>query len=227
MVAAVAAATLTPLSGLLAPRPERTAMTAAAVVERASAALADDDIQHSVSTYTVDGGVASQECWLDRVTANQRCWALLPQARAKQTETGQRAGIEWSGPVTWLTTLVDHNRRTWTTRPARPPDGEPPVGIAGIPAPSAQSGEDPRAIFERGQLDLVGEEVIDGTRTYHLRRQISGATEDIWVEAESYRLVRTTSGSDLGVQTDYDWIPRSPTSLELLKVVIPDGYTRV
>jgi hypothetical protein len=216
-VAVVVAATLTAAPNALAPPPEQPEMwTVAAITERASAALADDDIEHSVWTATIDGNVMSQECWRDPVTADQHCRTLTPQPGARNTETWRQVAQEPAGTVTWLNTLVDHTNRTWTTREMRSPDGEPLTDLK----------DDPRSLFQRGIFALVGEDVIDGTHTFHLRRELAGATDDIWVEADTFRLVRTIYESDHRQQLDYNWMPRTPASLELLKPAVPSGYTR-
>ncbi|GIF69550.1 hypothetical protein Ais01nite_75850 [Asanoa ishikariensis] len=212
-VAAVAIA-VTATLGQTSRQPEM--LSVAAITKQASAALAGDDIEHSVWTATyADGVPMSQECWRDPVTTDRHCRTLTPQPGARNSETWRDVEKEPSGAITWLHTNVDHTDRTWTTRLMRFPEGD-----------SLPETQDPRSLLESGLFHLVGAEVIDGNDTLHIRRESPGATDDIWVDAETFHLVRTVRESDGREQLDYDWLPRDAASLRLLEPVVPEGYVR-
>ncbi|OXM64234.1 hypothetical protein [Amycolatopsis vastitatis] len=102
------------------------------------------------------------------------------------------------------------------------PDG---YSRAGVPLP----GEIKKAVGA-GALTLVGNEVIDGKPTIHLRLSGSGtvpgfvkdAFSDLWVSQSSYLPVRIGSGES---RQDYSWLPPTPENLALLTAPIPAGYT--
>ncbi|GIF69383.1 hypothetical protein Ais01nite_74180 [Asanoa ishikariensis] len=219
VLAIAAAATLSPTYGRTDQTPDGPAMLpVAAITERATAALALDDIEHSVTTDNRYG--TYEECWRDRVTGDFRCRYNESKPRVRDTESWSVVRAASPGKVTLLHTFVDHTARTWATRDMEIPAGWP-----------SHEPESPRSLLERGELEMVGEESIDGTATYHLRRQHSDVTgyagvDHLWVETASFRLVRSVFENDYRRQTDYEWIPRSTESLELLKPAVPNGYSR-
>ncbi|MEV4539026.1 hypothetical protein AB0J82_35165 [Asanoa sp. NPDC049518] len=219
-LAVVAVAAVQPMYARLGTTPdEPTMLTVAAIVERAAAALPPDQIQHSLTTDTRDG--YSRECWRDPITGDSRCRDLPSRPGAGDTEYWLRVRPDPSGGKVWSYTMVDHAARTWTTRDARFPDGG-----------SSRELEDPRSLFERDELYMEGEESIDGNDTFMLGRQIVDptgifVTEHIWVETDSFRLVRSLIfDSEYRSQTDYKWLSRDNESLELLNPVVPAGYSR-
>lgn len=246
-LAAVLAVTMTALGGTPAVPPVGPGtpaapelLTVAQVTERAVAALAADDVLHVRSRITTapEGDVLTDEQWYDEAGRRARVTRVGADGAASN-----EVWIAIEGD-TVTTTLVDHARRTWS-RSARQvtQDG---TGVVRFPAdPSGGRGfgaagagnttEQLRAALTEGGYALVGPETRNGFEVLRLRAARDGGpdvtgTDDLWVDAETYRAVRRetvwhTSVGDNRIELDFEWLPRGAESSAPFTVRVPAGYT--
>lgn len=199
------------------PAPEL--LTVSVVSERAVAALAVDDVQHVVSTTTHRGTTEHGEWWFDQQTGDSRITYLAAAGGTVDREFWQ---VVRDGTVT--TTEVSHGDRTWL-RLERPLEGKRPGGPAG------GTPDELRKALARGDgYTLVGPADLDGRAVLHLRLVFEDGTDELWVDAETYRAVRRvtvkhTPDGDARNRLDFDWLPRTPDTLAHLTATIPATYT--
>ncbi|GIG01442.1 hypothetical protein [Catellatospora citrea] len=226
-LAAVVAVAMTALGGTPAappvepgapPAPEL--LTVAMVQERAVAALAADDVQHIVQTVTYRGTTDHGEWWFDQVTGDSHITHLQAPGGAVQMDLWQ---LVRDDKLTM--TQVFHGDRSYVVH-ERPLDGQHPVGPAG------STPDELRAALRRGEgYTLVGPEDLDGRAVLHLRYDFEDGTDELWVDAQTYRAVRRetvkhTPDGDSRNRMDFTWQARDAESLKPLAVKVPDGYTQ-
>ncbi|MEU8003345.1 hypothetical protein AB0B66_19485 [Catellatospora sp. NPDC049111] len=226
-LAAVVAVAMTALGGSPAaptadpgPRSAPELLTVGMVSERAVAALAGDDVQHIVSTTTYRGTTEHGEWWFDRTTGDSRITHLSAPGGAATMDLWQLVRDD-----TLTMTQVFHQDRSFL-RLDRALNGERPAGPAG------GTPEELRAALRRGDgYTLVGPVDLDGRAVLHLRLDFEDGSDELWVDAETYRAVRRetvkhTPDGDALNRMDFAWQPRTAESLKPLAVTIPSGYTQ-
>jgi hypothetical protein len=101
-----------------------------------------------------------------------------------------------------------------------------------------------RAELKSGHLlRIVGKERIAGAERLHLRMPLKplmadlmqNVTYDLWVDQKTFQLVRTLFAGEMvqaggglaatHVQTDYQWLDRTPATLAHVKLTVPRGYS--
>jgi hypothetical protein len=180
-------------------------LTVAQISERAAGALATDDIEHVVATLTVDGRTKTTEHWYDPVT-HDSC-----------TGSGGSWTVYRDGTVT--ATYVDRATRTWWTQ-SRPAPAEK-VGPVANATP-----EELRAALRAGEYRIVSRDAVVHLHAGHP----SGGSDDLWVDADSYRIVRRVvvkPGAEARIDLAFDWQPRTPATLARFTVTVPAGFARV
>lgn len=226
-LAAVVAVAMTALGGAPAapsadpgPRPAPELLTVGMVSERAVTALAGDDVQHVVSTTTHQGAIEHGEWWFDQTTGDSRITHLPAPGGASTMDLWQLVRDD-----TLTMTQVFHDDRSFV-RDERPLNGRRPSGPAG------GTPEELRAALRRGDgYTLVGPVDLDGRAVLHLRLEFEDGSDELWVDAETYRAVRRetvkhTPDGDARNRLDFEWLSRTPDSLAPLTVTIPTGYTQ-
>ncbi|MEU8077314.1 hypothetical protein AB0B31_17905 [Catellatospora citrea] len=226
-LAAVVAVAMTALGGTPAappvepgapPAPEL--LTVAMVQERAVAALAADDVQHIVSTVDYRGKTEHGEWWFDQVTGDSRITRLQAPGGAVTMDLWQ---LVRDDKLTM--TQVFHDDRSYLVL-ERPLDGQRP------PGPAGSTPDELRAALQRGEgYTLVGPEDLAGRAVLHLRFDFADGSDELWVDAETYRAVRRetvkhTPDGDARNRLEFEWQPRDDGSLKPLAVKVPDGYTQ-
>jgi len=128
---------------------------------------------------------------------------------------------------------VNYNARTWETVTTKLPPGSPTLGSR------THLPEQLRDRLRRGSLALVGEEVVQGHDTLHLRtlpgfgagtRGVQNTRLDFWVDAGTYLPVRQTThssvnGRSIGATIDYEWLPRTPENVAKTALGRLEGFT--
>ncbi|GAA1410995.1 hypothetical protein [Catellatospora coxensis] len=226
-LAAVVAVAMTALGGTPAAptadpglRPAPELLTVGMVSERAVAALAGDDVQHVVSTTTHQGTTEHGEWWFDQTTGDSRITHLPAPGGASTMDLWQVVRDD-----TLTMTQVFHDDRSFV-RDERRLNGLRPSGPAG------GTPEELRAALQRGDgYTLVGPVDLDGRAVLHLRLEFEDGSDELWVDAETYRAVRRetvkhTPDGDARNRLDFEWLSRTPDSLAPLTVTIPTGYTQ-
>ncbi|WP_155373975.1 hypothetical protein [Catellatospora vulcania] len=226
-LAAVVAVAMTALGGTPAAppadpgtRPAPELLTVAMVSERAVAALAADDVQHVISAVTYRGATEHGEWWFDQETRDSRITYLAAPGGAVDRDLWQVV----RGDTLTMTDVFHHDRSF--LRLERPLEGKRPTG------PSGGTPDELRAALERGDgYTLVGPEELDGQAVLHLRLVFEDGSDDLWVDASSYRAVRRetvkhTPDGDARNRLDFTWLSRTPESLAPLTVTVPSGYTQ-
>jgi hypothetical protein len=198
-------------------------LTVAQVSQRAVAALDAGEVRHSTGTLTVDGRTQRTETWYDPVTGAFR-------QRQLQTLRGEARHEVWivPGPGHATVTVLDLDARTWYQ------DRREPVPARKLAAVTGEDPDDLRAALRRGELRLIGPETVDGAELIRLRADYEGASEELWVDADTYRPVRRVTlserpgpGEVTRVEVAYRWSPRAAEALAPLEVTIPAGFVRV
>ncbi|WP_144121646.1 hypothetical protein [Catellatospora sichuanensis] len=226
-LAAVVAVALTALGGTPAAPPVDTGaqpapqlLTVAQVSERAVAALDVDDVQHITSSVTFRGTVEHGEWWFDQQTGDSRIIHLAAPGGAVKQDLWQ---VVRDGKLAM--TQVFHDDRSFL-RLERPLNGVQPTGPAGA------TPDELRAALKRGDgYTLVGPVELDGRAVLHLRFEFEDGTDELWVDAETYRAVRRetvkrTPEGDARNRMDFEWLPRTAESLAPLQAEVPNGYTQ-
>ncbi|GAA2397048.1 hypothetical protein [Catellatospora methionotrophica] len=225
-LAAVVAVAMTALGGTPVapvepgPRPAPELLTVAMVQERAVAALAADDLQHVVSTVDHQGRTEHGEWWFDQQTGDSRITELRAPGGTVTMDLWQ---LVRDDKLTM--TQVFHGDRSYVLL-ERPLNGQRPPGPAG-----STPGE-LRAALQRGDgYTLVGPADLDGQAVLHLRLTFEDGSDDLWVDAQTYRAVRRetvkhTPDGDARNRLEFTWQPRTSESLKPLTATIPPGYTQ-
>ncbi|MEV0454309.1 hypothetical protein [Catellatospora methionotrophica] len=224
-LAAVVAVAMTVLGGTPAvpvepgTRPAPELLTVAVVSERAVAALAADDVQHVVSTTTHRGATEHGEWWFDQETGDSHMTYLAADGAAVEREIWLDVRDD-----TVTTTEVSHRDRTYL-RLDRPAEGGRPGSPAGRTVDELRT-----ALGRDDGYTLVGPAELDGRAVLRLRLVFEDGTDDLWVDAESYRavrreLVKHTPDGDARNRLDFTWLPRTPETLATLTATIPPTYT--
>ncbi|HEX5494463.1 MAG TPA: hypothetical protein VFX70_07835 [Mycobacteriales bacterium] len=197
--------------------------TAGYVTSRATDALDTSDAVVRV-TGTVTGGRASGRFWLD--TSTGRFLAESLDAHGNR----QMAVLMPAGPGT--ATVVDYSRKAWWTYPTtgrREPRLVPVKGY-GVDTPAAIRSE-----LAAGHLVLRGHQRLAGRDTVHLSKDFDKVTTrvrfDLWVDAHTYRPVRTTVGpagpGEPAVTNDIDWLPRTAANRARIALTPPVGFIKL
>ncbi|MFG2038454.1 hypothetical protein [Dactylosporangium sp. NPDC048998] len=152
------------------------------------------------------------------------------RSRADSTgPAGPMSSVITSGPITQAqdVLVIDYREKAWWTYRSTPPTGLPADALKGDPY---QDPQQIRALLDASSLRLVGRERVAGHDTYHI--QATGlpaelrASQDLWVDAETYLPYRVTSAKGGRSATiDYEWLPRTPENLAPLDLRPPTGFT--
>jgi hypothetical protein len=188
------------------------AQTVAFITRRAAAALAtvDDMLLHTRETRirTTPSGVVTEtyDTWSDRGNPEH--------SRSMYTRDGQPIYDIQTDSTASSEILVDYPTRTWYRSPTIDYSNQHLIG---------STPDNVRERLDSGGLTLVGHETINGHDVLHLTRTDTGPLAgDLWVDATTYLVVRTTN--PIGT-TDYDWLDRNATTRSLLVPVVPTGFT--
>jgi hypothetical protein len=206
------------------------ALDAATVSARISQALTgvERKVLHIRMRVTVDGERSSNELWRDPVSGAMRATGPKVPGNPRIDIAVRRDGDLQT------TTTVDHDRRVWyrdtfdiSTLPDRGEGGGKGSGPLSDFSPDGL-----RASLARGEWTLAGRERLDGRQTLHLRVTGAEGAYDVWVDAESYVLVRRVvarpDGPPLRLVEDYEYLPRTAVVLaELEQRTVPAGYERL
>ncbi|MBL7498869.1 hypothetical protein [Frankia nepalensis] len=210
--------------------------TVAFVAARVDAAVSNtgDVVQHVVSQVTFDGQTSQSETWFDTVTGAQR----IVGADSPSSPRRDQAMAEASPGGNVVTTVVDFASRTWWTETFPPRSaGEGPYVGGGLLGTTPSDVRDSLTGASESWT-VVGPAELDGRATICLRRDFkddapgTGGSEQIWVDAETYDVLRTqaekaTPGIRMTVRSDFSELARTPDALANLTVVPPAGFTRV
>jgi hypothetical protein len=201
-------------------------LDAATVSARVAQALTDTDeqVMHVRMRATLGGETSGNELWHDPVTNDMR--ATGPKAPGNPR---MDVAVEYRGE-TQVTTVIDHENRRWwrdTDRVVEAPgDGARGKPLGGL------TPDELREDLRRGTWTLVGRDRTGGRPTVHLRvtAPVGGEASDVWVDAESYVLVRRVVVSDdpqARFVADYEFLPRTDEALAQLKFrAVPRGYEK-
>lgn len=226
VLAAVFASTPTPhgppppaATATAMPSPSASPLTAGDVVQRAIDVLANGDVDHvRLTEEHADGVTTEEEIWFDPVNNDHRL-------RLKTPRPGDH-GIEmWyieNGTQESTSFYVDHTVRTWTVEHSREPL------TTKLPYMPTQL----RTKLNEGGYRLTGQEAISGRPAYHLVSSTPQRSDELWVDAGTFQIVRRTIAQlqlaiDFTVTLDFDWQPRTPDSLKPFKFTPPAGYRKV
>lgn len=215
---------------------ETVAAQVAAALEDAAEGIAYTDVRT-----TLAGATSRVRIWHDVTSkAYRHIGAKIPTAPFYDVATEIDGGKQ-------VMTIVDHGAKSWhrlvtpvsdeVDRPSEQEcsSGGPAYRPAGdVCAITPQAVRDAMAGDEPA-FTVVGKEQIDGRTALHLQyagelRQKFGET-DLWVDAETYELmrrqVRTADGDgrDLTVREDYRSLDRTDANLAELEADIPAGFT--
>jgi hypothetical protein len=88
-----------------------------------------------------------------------------------------------------------------------------------------------REAISRGVVELLGQEVVDGINTLHLRIAVTqrGYQLDVCVDSSSYLPVQETESTDgrTAVTTTFAWLPRTEENPARLVLTPPPGFERM
>lgn len=182
--------------------------TVASITRRASAALANvgDMVLQTRETRTRSTGSEAvtdvYETWSDRGDPEH--------SRSMYFRDGQPVYDIQTDSAAPSELFVDYQRRTWYQNPTI--DYSHGHLLGSTPARI-------RDQLDAGGLTLVGHETIDGHDTLHLsRNDIAPLTGDLWVDATTYLVVRSSNTTGT---TDYTWLARSADSRSKLVPEVP------
>lgn len=202
--------TRTDVGGDTATEPLR-AQTVAFVTRRAGAALAnlDDMVLHTRETRTrvIPTGTITEvyDTWSDRGDPEH--------SRSMYLEYGQPIYDIQTDSSAASELLVDYRTHTWYESPTT--DFSNGHLLQSTP-------DRIRDQLDAGGVTLVGHETIGGRDTLHLsRHDIAPLTGDIWVDATSYLVVRSSNATGT---TDFEWLARDAASRSTLVPVTPPGF---
>jgi hypothetical protein len=197
-------------------------LTVAEISNLAVAALATDDIEHVTATVSQNRRSYREEFWYDPTTRSARHHSVQPLPGDPVEDTWLIAN---AGHV--VVTYVNRSTRTWWASERTMPDGKTASQFPYTP-------DELRAALSRGDsYRLVGNEKIGDLAVLHLRDERSeGGSDDLWVDAATYRAVRRVIVKGSGerairVQLDFDWQPRTDKNLAPLTVAVPDGFRQI
>jgi hypothetical protein len=203
-----------------ASQPAPRMLTVAEVSSRVLATLATDDLEHAMITIGQGDIQSTEEFWYDSVTGNSRHHGVQVQRGGGLEDTWI---IRHDGTAT--VTLVNHATRTWWTK-VRSDDNNKTGSHAGY------TPDELRDQLRDGVWQLVGDEQINGRAAVHLRQVSGSMTGDLWVDADTYRMVRrhlvkATPGQAITITLDFDWPARTPEALQPFAFTPPAGYTQI
>lgn len=224
VLAAVFASTRTPHeppppAATAKPSPSASPLTAGDVVQRAIHVLAGADVEHVHLTEEHEDGVTTEEeIWFDPVDNDHRLHIKTPQPGEHRVEMWH---IESAGSEN-TTIYVDHTERTWWMQ-----HGGDPLSTK-LPYMPTQL----RTKLGDGGYRLSGQETIAGRLAYHLVLSTAQRTDELWVDAGTFQVVRRTIAQlqlaiSFTVTLNFDWQPRTPDSLKPFKFTPPAGYRQV
>jgi hypothetical protein len=159
-------------------------------------------------------------------------WADLHTTKLSAfTATGRRVFDErfttGNGSVT--TTVVSYPSHTWWTARSPRPAVTGPASAGCLPGGGIRlaGGRNAWPDFIRSQLacgayTLAGRHAVGGVDALEITGN-SGHLK-LWVNAATYLPMRLETG---GLQTDFQWLPRTPASVAMLNVRVPAGFHQV
>jgi hypothetical protein len=206
-----------------APGAQPTALSVEYVSAKVEHALADADhkIQYGQIRLSQGGRVARSEFWRDGTNGTLRRKGISAPGEGRTESSITFRG----GRATF--TMVDYRGHAWWTfvRQGTAGSGQIPTTPAAIKASLKGGGH---------AFAIAGKDQLHGRLTLHLRLsggQAPAKSEggyDLWVDARTYepvRLVVVKKGTEVvHLQEDYEWLPRTPRVLSMLKVVPPGGF---
>ena len=131
---------------------------------------------------------------------------------------------------------VDYWNRTWRSKTQRI-KLTPSLRAALRPAALCQC--DPLQTTQPNEIDLhvtlLNDQTIDGQPTFHLRftwavarSSVASTRVDLWINTSTFLPIRettSTTSSRNAITEGYSWLPRTPTNIAKLRVVVPPGFT--
>lgn len=200
--------------------------TAAYVAKHVEAVLANADhyiIRETTNSYP--GGTYTK--WTDPRTGS---------AYAVQG-TGSRKVLSWNSAyfvrrvLHWSTTEADYSTHTWFVsiiHAAGPVQGPLPKPADGDDFSPAQL----RKWLKDGTMRVVGHGHVNGHYATALRAQLAIGTLKIWVDSQTFQLVREISSYSVGelhpLVFNESWVPRTSRLVSLANhPQIPAGFTQV
>lgn len=225
-----------PSPGTVTPTTIAELPTVAFVAARVDAAVSStgDVVQHVVNQVSFGGQTSQSETWFDTATGAQR----IVGVDAPGTPERDQAMAEASPGGDVVTTIVDIPSRTWWTETFPPRSaGENPYVGDGLLGTTPSDVRDSLTGASRSWT-VVGPEKLDGRATISLRRgsadpaQGVSESEQIWVDAETYDVLRTqgvkgTPEGEVTVRSDFSELERTPEALAHLTVVPPADFAQV
>jgi hypothetical protein len=203
-----------------AAQPAPKMLTVAEISARAMAALASDDVEHAKITIAQPGLQSTVgESWYDSVTGNSRNHGI-------QAKSGDRLEDTWTirRDDTATVTDVNHADRTWWTL-NRPDDNDKTGSRTGY------TPEELRDQLSDGEWQLVGYEQVNGRRVAHLQQIHGSVSTDLWVDADTFRMVRRqivkAANLTVTITQDFDWLTRTPEALRPFSLAVPSGYRQI
>ena len=131
-------------------------------------------------------------------------------------------------------TEVNYHARTWYAEPAGPNE-LPTITTGKLGEPLMDSVAGVRAAVQRGDIQVVGHDRINGRDAVHLRYAISrdgdAVTADGWFDSETYAPLKTsyrfTDDNGFSLTETSTFLPRTSANVAKAALAIPAGFQRV
>jgi hypothetical protein len=190
-------------------------------------ARTEEQIEHSTLRITHQGQTSEGEEWRDGVTGDTRRIDVQPDG------TKLDYLLEYDGDHV-TTMLLDYSARTWFSERF-----DANAGDKGAEMVPRTADEIKTALEKQTTLAVLGKETLDGRATLHLK--LSGdlavpkehGSYELWVDAESYELVRVVAQKRPSPQAepvvarwDYTYLARTEENLARFTLTPPPGFTK-